>query len=59
MVKNGLVLPVHDIEMIKFNFQGENSAYFKNYSFFLYVNAVIHVILTYQIRYIVFNLMII
>lgn len=31
MVKNGLVLPVHDIEMIKFNFQGENSALLKSY----------------------------
>lgn len=31
MVKNGLVLPVHGIEMIKFNFQGENSALLKSY----------------------------
>lgn len=31
MVKNGLVFPVHDIEMIKFNFQGENSALLKSY----------------------------
>lgn len=31
MVKNGLVLTVHDIEMIKFNFQGENSALLKSY----------------------------
>lgn len=31
MVKNGLALPVHDIEMIKFNFQGENSALLKSY----------------------------